>query len=181
MRLFLRTILIGGALALPGASLADNKFCYWNAEGLPYSKVPPPGTGEALFPGGPMQAVQVIINASPQLIYKQACGLIGQDDLVKPGEIYLRWGCSPDSSMGRMVEELASGGALVSPVMSFVEFATNEYKDDFAEQCALLVGIEPICYLVSAEHPTQKDAERYPHCAGLWRRINAFGEFSRGL
>jgi hypothetical protein len=177
MKQFFGAILTGALMAMSAEASADNKVCYWNAEGLPYSMAPPPDAEEALFPGGPMQAIQAIVNASPQLIYQQACGLIGEADLAKPREIYLRWGCSPDSSVGQMVEGLASGGILVSPVMSFIEYAADKYKKEFAEQCPLLKGIEPICYLVSAESPSPKDMEKYPHCVGLWRKIESFENF----
>ena len=177
VKLFLGTFLAGALIAISAEASADNKVCYWNAEGLPYSKAPPPDADEALFPGGPMQAILAIIYASPQLISKQACGPIEGAHLVKSREIYRRWGCPPDSSMGQMVEGLASGGVFIWQGMSFLEYAANKYEEEFAEQCPLFEGIDPICYLVSGSSPHPKDMERYPQCAGTWPRIKAIEEF----
>lgn len=168
-------------IALSTEASADNKVCYWNAEGLPYSKAPPPDAGESLFPGGPMQAIRTLLNASPQLIYKQACGLVAETDLDKPREIYRRWGCPPDSSVGQMIEGLASGGVLVSPAMSSVEYLTSKYADEFNEHCKLLEGIDPICYLVSGNSPNPNDMEKYPQCDNVWLRIVAFEAFWAGI
>ena len=177
MKLFLGAILAGALIAVSVEASADNKVCYWNSEGLPYSKAPPPDAGEPLFPGGPMQAILVIVNASPKLIYKQACGPIEKAHLVKSREIYRRWGCPPDSSMGQRVEGLASGGILVLEGMSFLEHISDNYEEEFAKQCPLLAGIEPICYLVTGDSPNPRDVERYPQCVETWPRISAFADF----
>jgi hypothetical protein len=175
MKLFLGAILTGALIAMSAEASADNKVCYWNAEGLPYSKAPPPDAGEPLFPGGPMQALGAMLGEAPQLMFESVCGVIDDADLVKSREVYRRWGCSPDSSMGQMIEGLASGGVFVSPAMSFLEHASDKYKEEFAEHCALLEGIDPICYRVSGGFP--KDVERYPQCVEAWPKIKAFGEF----
>ncbi len=155
--------------------MADNKVCYWNAEGLPYSKAPPPHAGEAPFPGGPMQALAAMDMESPQLMLKSACGSIDDADLVRPRAVYRSWSCSTESSMAQMIEEFASGGVLVSPAMSFVEFATDKYREEFAEHCSLLKGIDPICYKGSEDSP--KFVSKYPQCIDAWPKIKAFGNF----
>lgn len=175
MKQILAVILVGTFAAVATEASADNKFCYWNAEGLPYSKEPLPNTDEAVVPGGPIQALGAMILEAPQLMFESVCGVIDDADLVKPREVYRRWGCSADSSMGQMIEGLASGGVFVSPAMSFLEFASDKYEEEFAPHCALLAGIDPICYRISGGFP--KDVERYPQCVEAWPKIKAFGEF----
>lgn len=174
-KLMLGAILAGALMALSAEASADNKVCYWNAEGLPYSKAPPPDAGEPLFSGGPIQALGAMHMEAPQLMIKSACGLIEDADLVRPREVYQSWGCSPDSSMAQMIEGLASGGVFVSELMSFLEYAFGKYAEEFAEHCALLKGVDPICYRASENFP--KDVERYPQCVENWPRIRAFADF----
>lgn len=174
--LTLGAVLAGAVMAMPAEAPADNKVCYWNAEGLPYSKAPPPDAGEALFPGGPMQALFAIHMEAPQLVFKAACGIIEDADLARPREVYRRWlGCSPDSSMAEMIEGLESGGVFVSESMSFLEYASGKYAAEFAEHCPLLKGIDPICFRASGAFP--KDVERYPQCVEAWPKIETFTEF----
>jgi hypothetical protein len=175
MKLFFGAILGGALMAISAEASADNKVCYWNAEGMPYSKAPPPDAGEPLFSGGPLQALDAMHMEAPQLMYKAASGSIEDADLVRPREVYRRWGCSTDSSMGQMIEGLASGGVFLSQGMSFLEYATDKYVDEFAEHCPLLKGVDPICFRVSGTFP--KDAERYPQCVESWPKIRTFGEF----
>ena len=179
MKLFLGAILTGALIAISAEASADNKVCYWNAEGLPYSKAPPPDAEEALFPGGPDMALTAMHMAAPHLMLKSACGLIGDADLVRSREVYRRWGCSPDSSMAQMIEGLTTGGVFVSGAMSSLEYAFEKYPEEFADHCALLEGIDPICYRVSGNFPkdVEKDVERYPQCVEAWPKMKVFGEF----
>jgi hypothetical protein len=175
MRLFFRIILACGALALPGASLADNKFCYWNADGLPYSKAPPPDAEEPPVSGGPILALFVMHMEAPHLALKSACGLIEDADLARPREVYRMWGCSDESSMAQMIEGLAHGGVFVSTGMSFLDYAREKHGAEFAENCRLLKDIDPICFRLVDALP--KDAEQNPQCVDAWPRIKMFGKF----
>jgi hypothetical protein len=47
MKLIFGAILAGALMAISTDASADNKVCYWNADGLPYSMAPPPGAEEA--------------------------------------------------------------------------------------------------------------------------------------
>ena len=175
MRAIVLGLLTSVLVTLPVEGNADNKVCYWSAEGLEYSMTTPRDAGEALFSGGPTQAVYAIINASPHLIYKHACGTVTEADLGKPRALYRRWGCSPDSSVGQMVDGLGSGGKLIWEQMSYVDYAVEEFADEFAVKCPLLDEIDPICFVLATPFP--KDVEQHPECVEAWPRIRAFEIF----
>ena len=126
---------------------------------------------------------------APHLAWKSACGVIDEEDLAGPPKIYQRWGCSPTSSLGQMVEGLANGGVFVSGLMNSLPHGVDQDRTFFDEFCAFIDDVDPGCFRerqwkcdpdnAKKQKHNRKFAERLPQCVDKWPVLKSYEERMR--
>ncbi|MEM8790477.1 MAG: hypothetical protein AAGE80_02575 [Pseudomonadota bacterium] len=184
-----RTLCFALTLLACAASQAQagHLGCYWNAEGLPYSMEPPEGTAPNPNPSStsngpissPLNYTFAMHMNNPHLILKHGCGIVDERDIVPARELYEGWGCTAQSSLGRMIEGLPRGGAYVSEASTALKHFIDLYRNDLFEYCAITVAADPICFRIRpivgndaeiAEINKRQERE-HPECLAYWELL----------
>ena len=153
MRAALAALAAGAALLGAAPALADHAHCYWRAEGLPYSQPTPHDAVPS--ERSPWVIMYYLHMNEPHLLAPVLCRDVDEADIAPARERLVQKGCARDSSIGRMVESLPSGGDfLILPPM-FDDLLWDQDRDRMLSACSLVKDIPNDCF----RHQASGDAE----------------------
>ncbi|MEL6197863.1 MAG: hypothetical protein AAFT19_08455 [Pseudomonadota bacterium] len=148
-------------------------FCYWDAEGVPYSMPTPDGAG--VTSGRAWDQLFVLQMNHPHLAFVSLCGATRADHLSAARERFDDL-CPSESSLMRMIEGLANRGPIIVEGMSFLEALKSDHPEELAKVCEGFEDVEPFCFrvdLVGQAEVDQRTQRDYPQCFdnGAKRRV----------
>ncbi|MEM1275678.1 MAG: hypothetical protein AAGH74_04065 [Pseudomonadota bacterium] len=152
---------------------AEPRQCYWNVDGLPYSMETPSNATEDEQSLTLVAMLYVMFANSPELVVKSACQDVVETDLEQAREIYRHWGCSRESSIGRMIEGLPTGGVFISSWMTAYQQLYENNPVFSGELCQLVKETDSVCFRTELTGVEDFDKElhaKYPNCALWWSR-----------
>ena len=186
---FLIAFAVVIALVFVTPARSEPSGCYWNAAGLPYSVaarpfVDVPPAFRRKIGGTPEIVTVAFFMSAPDLAFKSACGVIDDQDMANARRIYLRWGCSPESSLGQMIEGLSEGGVFVWELMTALPIYFEAHRQELAEFCAFIDSVPPKCFRgrpIDGDEDDErikelnaKQARLKPECVDKWPRFRLF-------
>lgn len=177
------------AVVFVSPARSEPNGCYWNAAGLPYSVAAPPFVDvppgfRRNISGTPEVVTVAFIMSAPDLAFKSACGVLDDQDMANARRIYRRWGCSPESSLGQMVEGLPTGETFVWELMTALPVYFEAHRQELADFCAFIDSVPPQCFRGTPIEGDENDerikelnakqARLKPECVDKWPRFKEF-------
>ena len=90
--------------------------------------------------------LDILVKSIPHLPYTAHCGVVHDSDIKRSRQLYVRYGCSPESSFGKMVEGLHDEGPLVWEGYLAFDWLFRKYSNDLNILCADLKEADPACF-----------------------------------
>lgn len=173
-----------------GPALAESEDCYWNVEGMPYSMPTPPeaevtpkhetsGYGEGT-PAGILMVLLLETRTDPWLT--ELCPSLAPKSLSRLRKAYQRARCTPASSVGRMVEGLASGGSFTIGDFRSRARKRRQHPATVAALCEDIADIPLECFDYQSDGGDLSWLRRNdPHCEAWLPDIEAVRTGIQGL